>query len=60
MSRFVAPRPNASALLQRQAKPRNPLVAPALKRLAGRHQTGNLRQQATRQLREQLKTLDSP
>jgi len=59
MSRFIAPRPN-TALLLRTGKPRNPLVGPAHQRLAGKHQPGNARQQANRQLREQLTTLDSP
>ena len=60
MSRFIAPRPSNTLLLLRTSKPRNPLVAPASQRLAGRHQPAKARQQATRELREQLKTLDSP
>ncbi|WP_394405543.1 hypothetical protein [Roseateles sp. BYS78W] len=43
----------------RTAKPRNPLVAPALKRQAGRHQSPNdahaLRQQARLELRRLLR-----
>ena len=58
MSRFIAPRPNTTLLL-RASKPRNPLVGPAHQRLAGKHQSGNARQQANQQLREQLK-FDSP
>ena len=59
MSRFIAPRPNTTALLLRASKPRNPLVGPAHQRLAGKHHSGNARQQAARELREHLK-LDSP
>ena len=60
MSRFIAPRPNTAALLMRASKPRNPLVGPAHQRLAGKHQAGNARQQAARELREQLTKLHSP
>ena len=56
MARFIAPRP----LTLRQPKARNPLVAPSLQRLAGRHSDGKARQQSTRDLREQLRQLDSP
>ena len=59
MSRFVSPRP-ANRLTMRAPKPRNPLVAPALQRLAGQHQTGKARQKAAIELREQLRQLDSP
>ena len=41
-------------------KPRNPLVAPALMRLAGRHgNSAKLRQAARRELRAQIAQLDS-
>ncbi|MFN3861261.1 MAG: hypothetical protein ACK4R2_07305 [Roseateles sp.] len=55
MPRFTSPRP-----LQIQLrKPRNPLVAPACKRQAGRHQSATdaraLRQQARLQLRRLLR-----
>ncbi|MBB4845524.1 hypothetical protein HNP55_004076 [Paucibacter oligotrophus] len=60
MPQFVSPRPQAQRLL----KPRNPLVAPALMRLAGRHggpQTkGKQRQSAQRDLQKQIQTLGSP
>ena len=56
MSRFIAPRP----LTLKQTKPRNPLVGAAHRRLAGRHLDGKARQQASRDLREQLRQLDSP
>lgn len=56
MSRFIAPRP----LTLKQPKPRNPLVGAAHLRLAGRHVDGKARQQASRDLREQLRQLNSP
>jgi hypothetical protein len=56
MSRFIAPRP----LTLKTPKPRNPLVGAAHQRLAGRHLDGKARQQAARDLREQLRHLDSP
>ena len=61
MSRFIAPRPSQSNRLTLCApKPRNPLVALARQRQAGAHQTGKARQQAAKDLREQLRQLDSP
>lgn len=55
MPQFTSPRP----LLLKQRKPRNPLVAPALKRQAGRHQSPNdaraQRQQARQDLRHLLR-----
>jgi hypothetical protein len=51
MPQFVSPRPMKLAV----RKPRNPFVAPAFKRKAGRHQTGTeahaQRQQARLELR---------
>jgi hypothetical protein len=41
-------------------KPRNPLVAAALMRRAGKHAGGNPRQAARRALQQQLSQLDSP
>lgn len=55
MPQFISPRP----MRIRTSKPRNPLVAPALKRQAGRHQSPNdahaLRQQARLELRRLLR-----
>jgi hypothetical protein len=52
---FTSPRPMRIAT----SKPRNPLVAPALKRQAGRHQSSKdahaLRQQARLELRRLLR-----
>ncbi|MDC8784561.1 hypothetical protein [Roseateles koreensis] len=59
MSQFVAPRPQNSRMV---IKPRNPLVGPALLRLAGRHRSSASaqRQNAQRTLKQELKTLTSP
>lgn len=55
MPQFTAPRP----LQIKAPKPRNPLVAPALKRQAGRHQSAHdahaQRQQARLELRRLLR-----
>lgn len=55
MPQFTSPRPLQIA----QRKPRNPLVAPALKRQAGRHQSPRdahaQRQQARLELRRLLR-----
>ncbi|HEY0954470.1 MAG TPA: hypothetical protein VGE36_06920 [Roseateles sp.] len=55
MPQFTSPRPMKLNL----RKPRNPLVAPALKRQAGRHQSATdahaLRQQARLELRRLLR-----
>jgi hypothetical protein len=55
MPQFTSPRP----LQLNLRKPRNPLVAPALKRQAGRHQSPNdarvQRQQARLELRRLLR-----
>lgn len=50
MAQFTAPRP----LNLQLRKPRNPHVAPALMRQAGRHDSGNARQSARRELQQQL------
>lgn len=55
MSQFTAPRPQALRLQLR--KPRNPLVAPSLHRQAGRHDSGNARQQSRRELQQQIRQL---
>ena len=57
MSKFVAPRPQTAGLGLRLPKPRNPLVALALMRQAGRHGGGNARQGARREVAEQIKQL---
>jgi len=46
-------------LILKTPKPRNPLVAPSRRRLAGAHRTspGAMRQQARRALREELDRL---
>ncbi len=59
MSRFIAPRPQ-NTLVLRTCKPRNPLALAARQRQAGTHRPAHARQQAAREMREQLKTLDSP
>ena len=55
MPQFTSPRPMQLSL----RKPRNPLVAPAMKRQAGRHQSPQdartLRQQARLDLRKLLR-----
>lgn len=55
MPQFTSPRP----LQIKQRKPRNPLVAPAMQRLAGRHQSQHeahaQRQQARLELRRLLR-----
>ena len=55
MPQFTSPRP----MQVKTPKPRNPLVAPALKRQAGRHQSPNdahaQRQQARLELRSLLR-----
>ena len=51
MAQFTAPRP----LLLKLRKPRNPLVAPAQQRQAGRHQGPDARQQARLELRRLLR-----
>lgn len=56
MPQFTSPRPNALRL----KKPRNPLVAHALMRQAGRHNAGEQRQQAQRRLQKELLQLGQP
>lgn len=56
MPQFTSPRPNALRLI----KPRNPLVAPALMRQAGRHGAGQQRQQAKARLQKELLQLGQP
>lgn len=60
MSKFVAPRPHNSSLSLRLPKPRNPLVALSHMRQAGRHDSGNPRQGARREVQEQIKQLGQP
>jgi len=55
MPQFIAPRP----LNLQLRKPRNPLVAPALMRQAGRHGSGKPRQNARRELQKQIQQLGS-
>lgn len=57
MPQFTSPRPAAAGALR---KPRNPMVAPAQFRQAGRHQAQNLRQSAKAQLRNSLHDLFRP
>lgn len=57
MAQFIAPRPSMAAKNKFSVparKPRNPLVANALMRQAGSHSTGNERQRARRDTRQQL------
>lgn len=44
-------------LILKTTKPRNPLVAPSLKRAAGAHRPGSTRQHAQRLLRRELDDL---
>lgn len=44
-------------LILKTAKPRNPLVAPSLRRSAGSHRGGSARQHAQRLLRRELDAL---
>ena len=65
MPTFTARRPSTLAAPAAPAapaahKPRNPLVAPALMRQAGRHASAKPRQAARRALKQQLTELDSP
>jgi hypothetical protein len=53
MPQFTSPRPMQLHL----RKPRNPLVAPALKRQAGRHQSPNDAQAQRQQARLELRRL---
>lgn len=46
-----------SKLIVKTAKPRNPLVAPSLRRKAGRHGSGARRQQADAALRREVQRL---
>ena len=57
MPQFTSPRPQGLRLSLR--KPRNPLVVPALKRKAGRHQLGSAsrRQRARQDLALELRQL---
>lgn len=55
MTQFTSPRP----LSLRLSKPRNPVVAPALLRQAGRHALGHQRQAQRRDLHKQLLQLAS-
>ena len=57
MAKFISPRPNnakSTLTLPKSGAPRNPLVSLGLMRQAGRHKTGNPRQLAARDLRQQL------
>ena len=56
MPQFTSPRPLPAAM----RKPRNPLVAPAQLRQAGRHQPGHPRQDAQRALAQSLRELWRP
>jgi hypothetical protein len=56
MPQFTSPRP----LTVSMRKPRNPMVAPAQFRQAGRHQSGHPRQDAQRALALGLRELWSP
>ncbi len=44
-------------LILKTAKPRNPFVAPSLKRAAGAHRSGSERGRAQRELRRELDAL---
>ncbi len=57
MPQFTSPRP---AALRSLRKPRNPIVAPALLRQAGRHQGPKPRQGAQAELRSALADLWRP
>lgn len=59
MPQFTSPRPQGLQLKLR--KPRNPLVAPSLQRLAGRHGSASkgLRQQAKHALLKEIRQLPS-
>lgn len=57
MPQFTSPRPSAATSLR---KPRNPLVAPAQLRQAGRHQPPKPRQTQTLALRSELRELWRP
>ena len=57
MPQFTSPRPSAAIQLR---KPRNPLVAPAQFRQAGRHQPLKARQQQTQSLRLEMRELWRP
>ena len=62
MPQFTSPRPQGLQLkLRKPRKPRNPLVAPSLQRLAGRHGTASkgLRQQAKHALLKEIRQLPS-
>lgn len=56
MTQFTSPRP----LNLQLRKPRNPLVAPALMRQAGRHGSTKPRQAARRELQQQITALGQP
>ncbi|RVT88684.1 hypothetical protein [Inhella crocodyli] len=57
MPHFTQARPMTAKALR---KPRNPVVAPALLRQAGRHQGPHARQSAQSQLRHALQDLHPP
>jgi hypothetical protein len=57
MPQFTSPRARPAHALR---KPRNPLVAPALHRQAGRHQAPHPRQAAQSQLRQALREWHPP
>ena len=57
MPQFTSPRPALSAQAGALRKPRNPMVAPAQFRQAGRHQNQHPRQSAQAQLRASLHEL---
>lgn len=57
MPQFTSPRPSAAIQLR---KPRNPLVAPAQFRQAGRHQAPKQRQLQTQTLRIEMRELWRP
>lgn len=57
MPQFTSPRPPAANSMR---KPRNPLVAPAQFRQAGRHQPPSTRQHQSLALRSELRELWRP
>ncbi|WP_156421829.1 hypothetical protein [Paucibacter sp. KCTC 42545] len=62
MPQFTSPRPLGGPALLKLRKPRNPLVAPALMRQAGRHGSSQAakRQRAQIELRQQIEALGRP
>ena len=60
MSRFIAPRPINAKFTVPASKPRNPLVAAGLMRLAGSHGRGNERHDARRDLQKRIAEISDP